>query len=291
MTIAELLNADEGKTLEFKQNLSSPRNLLKTLVAFANTAGGRIIIGVADKTREPLGIDNPLDEEERLCNLIADAIAPRLVPNIELATVDGKTLLIAEVFLSESRPHFIKAEGIEAGVYVRLGSPNRQADAQLIAELQRGIAGGGIPGIFRRVEAENLPEPTIEELAGRLRFTVPLAEILPLALEQSRKGESLQPGLESQGQRSEQVSEQVKVVLRACHIQARSKAELLRALGLANAYLNYKRHLLPLIEQGLIERTIPDKPNSRLQKYRLTDKGEGALAEKSAQAGEGPCNG
>ncbi|MGM0611262.1 MAG: AlbA family DNA-binding domain-containing protein, partial [Thermodesulfobacteriota bacterium] len=56
MSIAELLRSDEGKTLEFKQDLSSPRNMLKTLVAFANTAGGRIIIGVTDKTREPLGI-------------------------------------------------------------------------------------------------------------------------------------------------------------------------------------------------------------------------------------------
>ncbi|MCG7847734.1 MAG: ATP-binding protein, partial [ANME-2 cluster archaeon] len=33
----------EGKTLEFKQDLSSPKNMLKTLVAFANTAGGRLI--------------------------------------------------------------------------------------------------------------------------------------------------------------------------------------------------------------------------------------------------------
>ena len=89
MSIAELLKVEEGKTLEFKRDLSSPRNLLKTLVAFANTAGGRIIIGVTDKTRQPIGIDNPLDEEERLCNLIADAISPRLFPNVEMTTVDG----------------------------------------------------------------------------------------------------------------------------------------------------------------------------------------------------------
>jgi len=38
----------EGKTLEFKRDLSSPRNILKTLVAFANTAGGRLFIGVED---------------------------------------------------------------------------------------------------------------------------------------------------------------------------------------------------------------------------------------------------
>lgn len=125
MNRAALITADDGKTLEFKKDISSPRNLLKTLVAFANTAGGRIVIGVEDKTRRPIGIDNPLDEEERLCNLIADSISLRLVPSIEPTTVDGKTLLLVEVFLSSSRPYYILSEGPEAGVYVRLGSTNR----------------------------------------------------------------------------------------------------------------------------------------------------------------------
>ena len=70
MNGSELFQRGEGKTLEFKRNLSSPKNLLKTMVAFANSAGGRMIIGVDDKTRSPVGIKNPLDEEERLCNLI-----------------------------------------------------------------------------------------------------------------------------------------------------------------------------------------------------------------------------
>ena len=141
MSISEYLKSEEGKTLEFKQDLSSPRKMLKTLVAFANTAGGRIIIGLEDKTRRPLGIENPLEEEERLCNLIADSISPRLVPNVELATVDGKTLLVVEVFLSNSRPHYLRAEGPDNGVYVRLGSTTRQADRELIAELRRSAEG------------------------------------------------------------------------------------------------------------------------------------------------------
>ena len=44
-SIAQLIAMTEGKTLEFKRDLSSPKNILKTLVAFANTAGGRLIIG------------------------------------------------------------------------------------------------------------------------------------------------------------------------------------------------------------------------------------------------------
>ena len=136
----DLLNQPEGKTLEFKRDLSSPKPLLKTLVAFANSAGGKLVIGIADD-RKVVGVENPLDEEERLCNLIADAISPRLVPNIELTTVENKTLLIAEVYPSGLRPHYLKAEGAETGVYVRLGSTNRQADRELIAELRRSAEG------------------------------------------------------------------------------------------------------------------------------------------------------
>lgn len=75
----------------------------------------------------------------------------------------------------------------------------------------------------------------------------------------------------------EAVGEQVEKILRACSREPRSKAELLQAAGLANAYLNYKRHIQPLLASGLIEMTHPDKPNSRLQKYRLTDKGRSQL--------------
>lgn len=149
--IEHLLSKPEGKMLEFKRDLSSPKPLLKTLVAFANTAGGRLLIGVSDD-RQIIGVEDPLAEEERICNLIADSIVPRLVPNIELVTIDDKTLLIAEVFLSNSRPHFLRAEGAETGVYVRLGSTNRQADRELVAELHRSAEG---------VAFDELPMPTL----------------------------------------------------------------------------------------------------------------------------------
>jgi Fic family protein len=75
----------------------------------------------------------------------------------------------------------------------------------------------------------------------------------------------------------EQVSEQVAQMLRACARSPKSKAELLEAAGLANAYLNYKRHIFPLIESGVLELTLPEKLNSRLQKYRLTPKGKSLI--------------
>lgn len=71
----------------------------------------------------------------------------------------------------------------------------------------------------------------------------------------------------------EQLSEQVACILKACVHSPCTKAELLENAGLAKVYLNYKRHIFPLLQAGILEMTIPDKPNSRLQKYRLTPKG------------------
>lgn len=139
--------------MEFKRDLSSPRPILKTLVAFANTAGGRLLIGVDDH-RQVVGVAHPLDEEERICSLIADSISPRLVPNVELTTLEDKTILVVEVFLSGLRPHYLKADGPENGVYVRLGSTNRQADRELIGELRRTAEG---------VAFDELPMPDLSQ--------------------------------------------------------------------------------------------------------------------------------
>jgi len=155
--IAQLIAMPEGKTLEFKRDISSPKNMLKTLVAFANTARGRLVIGVEDESREVLGVENPLDEEERLCNLIADSIEPRLVPNVEMVSFEDKTLLIVEVYPSGSRPHWLKKECPEEGVYVRLGSTNRKADRELIAELKRGVEG-------KSFDEQALPDRTVDDL-------------------------------------------------------------------------------------------------------------------------------
>jgi predicted HTH transcriptional regulator len=53
--LLELLKRPEGKTLEFKRDLSSPRGVLKSIVAFANTSGGVILLGVEDGTRNVRG--------------------------------------------------------------------------------------------------------------------------------------------------------------------------------------------------------------------------------------------
>jgi len=137
MKIEELLARQEGKTLEFKKDLSSHKNIIKTITAFANTAGGTLLIGVEDKSKAIIGINDPLEGEEQLAGMIADSIEPRLVPDIDIINWEGRTLLAVEVFPSSLRPHNIKILGPEKGTLVRIGSTNRQADGPLREELAR----------------------------------------------------------------------------------------------------------------------------------------------------------
>jgi len=88
-----LVAQHEGKTLEFKENTLSLSSIIKTVIAFANTAGGAIIIGVQDRTKRIIGILHVLDQEERLINAISDSIEPLIIPNIEIQTYRKKELI------------------------------------------------------------------------------------------------------------------------------------------------------------------------------------------------------
>lgn len=136
--IQEIISLPEGKTLEFKQDLSSMKPILKTLIAFANTAGGTLLIG-RDNNGKIVGVDNIFDAEEKLANAIADSITPPLMPEIETTSLDGKTLIVIRV-VHWKGPFYLKSQGPEEGVYVRLGSTNRVAGPELIAELKRSIS-------------------------------------------------------------------------------------------------------------------------------------------------------
>ena len=132
----EYLARDEGKTLEFKENCQPLQRIVRTAVALANTAGGSIVIGLKDKTKEVVGLLNPLEDEERLANAFADGIRPLLVPDIQIHAWRNRQLIVVAVPHAVG-PYYVRSEGPESGVYIRLGSTNRPAGPEMIAEIRR----------------------------------------------------------------------------------------------------------------------------------------------------------
>jgi len=82
---------------------------------------------------------------------------------------------------------------------------------------------------------------------------------------------------------SAQVTAQVVAQVIAFCREARSAKEIMAELGLRHWKTFQANYLMPLLGAGILERTIPNKPKSRLQKYRLAKKGAKYLSKHGKQ--------
>lgn len=82
-TLLKEIESGESKTLEFKQSLPArSEKYVKTLVAFANSAGGKLVIGVGDKDHETIGVGNAAKVIDSIACALADTCSPIITPRI-----------------------------------------------------------------------------------------------------------------------------------------------------------------------------------------------------------------
>ncbi len=135
----------------------------------------------------------------------------------------------------------------------------------------------GIPKILKVMQGNGSPAPEFESDEDRTYFLIRLP-VHTRAMAQAEEGarSGAQSGAQSRAQSAQIIAALLKAPL--------SMHELVTVLGLKTKTGSLKRTVNELLANGLIEFTIPDKPSSRLQKYRLTNKGRqlGAGAGGSA---------
>ena len=181
MNIDKFLTSPEGKTLEFKRDTSALRQIMRTIVAFTNTAGGTIVIGREDHGKV-VGVNDPLLIEEQLANSIADSIAPLIRPEIEIVSTGGKSLLCIRVSHWPG-PFYIRSEGEDKGVYIRLGSSTRQADPEFIAEMRRLSEGISFDRLPRpELTADDLDIQTIQKAFQAVNQEITEEKLVSLGL-------------------------------------------------------------------------------------------------------------
>lgn len=137
--------------------------------------------------------------------------------------------------------------------------------------------GSGFRRILREALDLGISEPVIEEIGMRVRVTVFLAEELAIHAEGlSRDQVGTESGLSPPiGDRVDLNHEQ-RLVLQACILES-GITELMAVVHRTNRTKFREAVINPLLDQGLLEMTIPDKPQSSRQKYRLTLKGKDLL--------------
>jgi len=139
MTIVKIIQQPEGRRIEFKKIIPTQSDLNKTIVAFANDAGGELFIGIQDNPREITGVNEEdlLNVEEQLSNGIHDNCAPVIHPEISFIKHKGLHVVRVKIYKGSDAPYHIKSKGIDKGTYIRVGSSNRLASEDIIAELKR----------------------------------------------------------------------------------------------------------------------------------------------------------
>ena len=122
----------ESERIEYKAQMID--DIYKEVIAFANTDGGIIYIGIDDKGNL-IGIDNVDETYTRLTNGIRDAIAPDVTMFVRYILQENKVIQI-EVGEGSYKPYYLKSKGMKpSGVYVRQGASSVQASPDQIRRM------------------------------------------------------------------------------------------------------------------------------------------------------------
>ncbi len=136
-----MINRIESDTLEFKSEIVS--DICKEIIAFANTRGGELLIGVADDGTVT-GLSDADDILLQIKNMVRDSIKPDLTMFVryEVHTIEEKEIVSVTIQKGTDRPYYLAAKGLKpSGVYVRHGSSSDPSTDTAIRQMIRETDG------------------------------------------------------------------------------------------------------------------------------------------------------
>jgi ATP-dependent DNA helicase RecG len=127
MNLQDLIKTGESSTVEFKEKFDE--RTIESAVAFANTKGGIIFIGISDKNNI-IGITIGKETLNKWTNQISQTTDPRIIPELEKIEVDGKTFVSVKIKENPMKPISIRGKCLK-----RVDSSNRAMSAQEVAQM------------------------------------------------------------------------------------------------------------------------------------------------------------
>lgn len=127
--LKEIIRKGETSKVQFKQTFRTAEDIANELVAFSNSKGGLLIIGVEDKTGKISGL--AYDEVQKIGSMIGNAandrMRPAIYPDVDTITLDGKTVITVEVGKGMDAPY----KNYKGEIYVKQGPDKRRVTDNL----------------------------------------------------------------------------------------------------------------------------------------------------------------
>jgi predicted HTH transcriptional regulator len=135
--LRKLVSQGEGPHLEFKRKASHPEKIIREMIAFANTDGGTVLIGVEDNGAIP-GVKYPEEEILVIHQALQNACRPSLVINETIIPLDENLFVVRlDIPVSLRRPHFNVLSADSKESYVRASDMSIKASREMVEIVRR----------------------------------------------------------------------------------------------------------------------------------------------------------
>jgi len=299
-SLVALLKTFETDIIEYKEAKAAlPQNIWKTISAFANAKGGVVVLGVKQEKNKLIkqGIKNPQKIIDDLISTISEKFNFCPVVKPEILKEGDKYFVTVEVeeALKYEKPIYIKDAGPLKGGYRRVGSVDqRLTDKDLQKYFQERLASPDAQ-ILKDSNFSDIDKKTItafkemrklqkvfydlgwaETKGTGFRTTIlslKTAGYPPAIWENDEKNDTFTiifpyptPQVTAQVTAQVEMRDRIAKLLKFCE-EPRSLKEMMHFLRLKHRVYFLKDILQPLLKEGHLARTIPEKPRSRFQKY------------------------
>ena len=132
--LLNLISQGEGPKLEFKRDVGAPEALAKEIVAFANMNGGRILLGIEDKTQAIVGIEKKDLQAWLMDTVIGRYIRPFIPIDYEEATIEQKKVAIITIPQGSAKP-YVRIHKKREDAYLRYGDTCQLATREQLIRL------------------------------------------------------------------------------------------------------------------------------------------------------------
>ncbi|SES05696.1 AlbA family DNA-binding domain-containing protein [Pedobacter rhizosphaerae] len=142
-SIKSLILQGEGVMLDFKKTITNTEKIAKSLVAFANNKGGKLLIGVADDGSIK-GVKSEEEEKYMILTAAHQYCKPAIEPSFEEIYVDDRLVLVVNIPESDTKPHYALDEHKKWWAYIRIDDKSVLASKIIVDVLKQDYLDKGV---------------------------------------------------------------------------------------------------------------------------------------------------